>query len=334
MVLTKELLVKMVCNNYPISEDAFLDGMSNNHFFEVGQALHGLPSYLCSQDYSIDFYRKLFPLIRSRLSSDDWLNTNLAWSIQYPKEVLTENENVLSFPDAFKQKALPFDVALRHLTVNNSLSFISCRHQEFTEEFIRNNIDVLNIEALLVYSVRKLPMDLLLDNYKKQNVSFGSLSTHPELPIKFIAARPSRFNWLFISKYHELTDEFVSAFGNRIRWESVGERTFFQVRVNQGSSEKPQFITQKAVEDHIDKMFPSFAFLLLFLNHPMDFENFTRRHIEQFTKIPKSNMKWFLTNDCFSVEFLNEYRKVFATHKLLTEWQSAVNRKLQNKEKV
>lgn len=212
-----ETLKTMLRKNYPIDEktlilliQTYLSGSQENS----GLA-YSISFYLDNKKYSDDFYRELFKyreFFRRYRNDAGWYIL-----LQFPETILRENEHFLSYPDAFSQKALPLDIGLKNATVETSSVLIRNKQNEITEDVIRQHIDVLSLDYLIPFLGRKVPIDVVLDNYKKQKTSFTSISCHPELPIDFIEERPSRFNWRNISVYHDLTDDFVEAFSDRIR---------------------------------------------------------------------------------------------------------------------
>lgn len=308
-----ETLKTMLRKNYPIDEktlilliQTYLPGLKNS-----GLA-YSISFYLDKKKNSDDFYRELF---KCREFFQHY-GTGVGWYLflQFPETILRENEHFLSYPDAFSQKALPLDIGLKNVTVETSSLLIRNKQNEITEDVIRQHIDVLDLGYLIRYLGRKVPIDVVLDNYKKQKTPFSDLSCHPELPIDFVAERPSRFSWTNISIFHDLTDEFVEVFSEKIRWDKL-------------SPDGRQKISKKMLEEHFYEIQYSTAFKLVFYNFPDDFERLTEEHIQLFSELTKNQMDFYLSENVFSLEFLKEHKKIFSKHQLKKQVEEAITRK-------
>ena len=309
-----ETLKTMLRKHYPIDEktlilliQTYLSGSQENSGLAYSISL-----YLDNKKYSDDFYRELF---KCREFFQHY-GTGVGWYLflQFPETILRENEHFLSYPDAFSQKALPLDIGLKNVTVETSSLLIRNKQSEITEDVIRQHIDVLDLGYLIRYLGRKVPIDVVLDNYKKQETSFAGISCHPELPIDFIAERPSRFSWTNISIFHDLTDEFVKAFSDRIRWDKL-------------SYDGCQKISKKVLEEHFYEIQYYTAFRLMFNNFPDDFERLAEEHIQLFSELTKTQMDFYLRENAFSLEFLKKHKKIFSKHQLKKQVEEAIARK-------
>ena len=309
-----ETLKTMLRKNYPIDEktlilliQTYLSGSQEN-----AELVYPMRFYLNNKKFSDDFYRELFKY--RELFQNYGYGLGWYFYLQFPETILRENEHFLSYPDAFSQKALPLDIGLKNVTVKTSPALISNKQNEITEDVIRQHIDVLDLGYLIRYLGRKVPIDVVLDNYKKQKTPFSDLSCHPELPIDFVAERPSRFSWTNISIFHDLTDEFVKTFSDRIRWDKL-------------SPDGRQKISKKVLEEHFYEIPHSTAFKLMFHNFPDEFEVFAKENIELFSKLPKYSMNSYLNENAFSLEFLKEHKKIFSKHQLKKQVEEAIARK-------
>lgn len=309
-----ETLKTMLRKNYPIDEKTLILLIQTylSRSQENAELVYPMRFYLNNKKFSDDFYRELF---KYRELFQGYRN-GLGWYsfLQFPETILRENEHFLSYPDAFSQKALPLDIGLKGVTVKTSPVLIRNKQNEITEDVIRQHIDVLDLGYLIRYLGRKVPIDVVLDNYKKQKTSFAYLSRHPELPIDFIAERPSCFSWTNISMYHDLTDEFVEMFSKKIRWDSLhfnGE----------------QKISKKVLEEHFYEIPHSTAFKLVFYNFPDDFERFADEHIPLFSELTKYQLNFYLLENSFSLEFLKKHKKIFSKHQLKKQVEEAIARK-------
>lgn len=306
-----ETLKTMLRKNYPIDEktlilliQTYLSGSQEN-----AELVYPMRFYLNNKKFSDDFYRELF---KCREFFQHY-GTGVGWSLflQFPETILRENEHFLSYPDAFSQKALPLDIGLKNVTVETSSLLIRNKQNEITEDVIRQYINVLDLGYLIRYLGRKVPIDVVLDNYKKQKTPFSDLSCHPELPIDFVAERPSRFSWTNISIFHDLTDEFVKTFSDRIRWDKL-------------SCDGCQKISKKVLKEHFYEIQHSTAFKLMFHNFPDEFEAFVKEHIELFSELPKYQMDIYLSENAFSLGFLKEHKQIFAKHQLKKQVEEAI----------
>lgn len=311
-LVDEETLKTMLRKNYPIDEETlilliqtYMSGPQENS----GLA-YSISFYLDNQKYSDDFYRELFKYRKY------FQPYGISWDsfLQFPETILRENECLLSYPEAFSQKALPLDIGLKNVTVETSSLLIRNKQNEITEDVIRQHIDVLDLGYLIRYLGRKVPIDVVLDNYKKQKTPFSDLSCHPELPIDFVAERPSRFSWTNISMFHDLTDEFVETFSEKIRWDKL-------------SYDGCQKISKKVLEEHFYEIQYSTAFRLVFNNFPDDFERLAEEHIQLFSELTKTQMDFYLSENVFSLEFLKEHKKIFSKHQLKKQVEEAIARK-------
>lgn len=309
-LVDEETLRTMLRKNYPIDEETLILLIQTYMSDGNSSLAYSISYYLDKTHLSDDFYRELF---KHRKYFQPY---GISWNslLQFPEKILRENENFLDYPDAFSQKALPLDIGLKNVTVETSSLLIRNKQNEITEDVIRQHIDVLSLGVLIRCLGRKVPIDVVLDNYKKQKTSFAELSCHPELPIDFIAERPSRFNWTNISMCHDLTDEFVETFSERIRWD----------KLHFNSNQK---ISKKVLEDHFGEIPKSVLFRLMFQNFPDEFEAFVREHIELFSELPKYFMSSYLNQNAFSLGFLKEHKQIFAKHQLKKQVEEAIARK-------
>lgn len=309
-LVDEETLRTMLRKNYPIDEETLILLIQTYMSDGNSRLAYSISYYLDNKHLSDDFYRELFKYRKY------FQPYGISWNslLQFPEKILRENENFLDYPDAFSQKALPLDIGLKNVTVETSSNLICNKQNEITEDVIRQHIDVLSLGFLIRYLGRKVPIDVVLDNYKKQKTSFTELSCHPELPIDFIAERPSRFSWTNIAMCHDLTDEFVETFLERIRWD----------RLHFNSNQK---ISKKVLEDHFYEIPKSVSFKLMFNSFPDEFEVFVREHIELFSELPKYFMSLYLNENAFSLEFLKEHKQIFAKHQLKKQVEEAIARK-------
>lgn len=309
-LVDEETLRTMLRKNYPIDEETLILLIQTYMSDGNSRLAYSISYYLDKTHLSDDFYRELFKYRKYF----ELYGTRWNALLQFPEKILRENENFLDYPEAFLQKALPLDIGLKNVTVETSTNLIRNKQNEITEDIIRQHIDVLSLGVLIRYLGRKVPMDVVLDNYKKQKTSFEELSCHPELPIDFIAERPSRFSWVNIAVCHDLTDEFVETFSARIRWD----------RLNFDGDQK---ISKKVLEDHFYEIPKNVSFKLMLHNFPDEFEAFVREHIELFSELPKFFMSSYLDENAFSLEFLKEHKRIFTKHQLKKQVEEAIARK-------